>query len=155
IKFSPTGSIVWMKARSQDNKVEFSISDSGRGIPSDKLETIFERFQQVDTSDARERGGTGLGLAICREIIQQHQGRIWVKSIHGVGSTFFFTLPKPSDSREPVSAEPLSAESLSTEPISADALSNTSSDAHSNHLFSPDYTALPSSTDAAANRQIL
>lgn len=103
IKFSPQGATVWMQARSSANQinnksssyVEFLIKDVGRGIPSDKLENIFERFQQVDSSDARERGGTGLGLAICREIIQQHQGRIWVKSIHGQGSTFYFTLPKP------------------------------------------------------------
>ncbi|MEM9947460.1 MAG: ATP-binding protein [Cyanobacteria bacterium P01_D01_bin.36] len=103
IKFSPKGATVWMQARPVDSggepadkRVEFSVKDVGRGIPSDKLETIFERFQQVDTSDARERGGTGLGLAICREIIQQHQGRIWVKSIHGKGSTFYFTLPQPA-----------------------------------------------------------
>ncbi|MEL6469257.1 MAG: ATP-binding protein [Cyanobacteria bacterium J06623_4] len=95
IKFSPRGETVWLTARKLDQKVEFSVKDFGRGIPSDKLETIFERFQQVDTSDARERGGTGLGLAICREIIQQHQGRIWVKSIHGKGSAFYFTLPIP------------------------------------------------------------
>ena len=95
IKFSPKGETVWLGAKSQNNKVEFFVKDVGRGIPGDKLETIFERFQQVDSSDARERGGTGLGLAICREIIQQHQGRIWVRSIHGQGSTFYFTLPKP------------------------------------------------------------
>ena len=97
IKFSPRGSEVALEAYAVDNKVEFSITDRGRGIPSDKLETIFERFQQVDTSDARERGGTGLGLTICREIIQQHQGRIWAKSVHGQGSTLYFTLPRPQD----------------------------------------------------------
>jgi signal transduction histidine kinase len=101
IKFSPRGATVLVRARSLINKVEFSVKDGGRGIPSDKLETIFERFQQVDTSDARERGGTGLGLAICREIIQQHQGRIWAKSLHGQGSTFYFTLPKP-DAEKPI-----------------------------------------------------
>ncbi|MEL6604995.1 MAG: ATP-binding protein [Cyanobacteria bacterium J06614_10] len=100
IKFSPRGETVWLTARKLDQKVEFSVKDFGRGIPSDKLETIFERFQQVDTSDARERGGTGLGLAICREIIQQHQGRIWVKSIHGKGSSFYFTLPMPESPRQ-------------------------------------------------------
>jgi two-component system, OmpR family, sensor histidine kinase VicK len=107
IKFSPKGATVLVKARSAINKVEFSVKDGGRGIPSDKLETIFERFQQVDTSDARERGGTGLGLAICREIIQQHQGRIWAKSLHGHGSTFYFTLPKPDvDKTMPASDAP-------------------------------------------------
>lgn len=103
IKFSPRGATVTLRVRSLKNNIEFLVKDCGRGIPSDKLETIFERFAQVDTSDARERGGTGLGLAICREIVQQHQGRIWVKSVHSQGSSFYFTLPKKqpttSDSR--------------------------------------------------------
>lgn len=73
--------------------VLFSIKDQGRGIPTDKLETIFGRFQQVDVSDSRQKGGTGLGLAICRSIVQQHSGQIWVESIVGQGSTFYFTLP--------------------------------------------------------------
>ncbi|HKA54603.1 MAG TPA: response regulator, partial [Candidatus Binatia bacterium] len=61
--------------------------------PADKLESIFERFQQVDASDSRQKGGSGLGLAICRSIVQQHGGRIWVESTPGEGSTFSFTLP--------------------------------------------------------------
>lgn len=73
--------------------VRFSIQDQGRGIPPDQLETVFGQFQQVDASDAREKGGTGLGLAICRGIVQQHGGRIWVESRLGQGSTFYFTLP--------------------------------------------------------------
>lgn len=125
IKFSPQGKTVTIKARMahskaannhpanhpsgqsssqtasshNSNNVEFLVRDMGRGIPGDKLESIFERFQQVDSSDARERGGTGLGLAICREIVQQHQGRIWVQSIDGQGSTFHFTLPLGQSSK--------------------------------------------------------
>lgn len=71
----------------------FSVEDKGRGIPTDKLETIFERFQQVDASDSRKKGGTGLGLAICRHIIEQHEGKIWVESVYGEGSTFYFSIP--------------------------------------------------------------
>ncbi|MEP0832194.1 PAS domain S-box protein [Microcoleus sp. AS-A8] len=74
--------------------VLFKVKDQGRGIPADKLETIFERFHQVDASDSRKKGGTGLGLAICRSIVQQHGGRIWVESTLGEGSTFYFTLPE-------------------------------------------------------------
>ncbi|MEM7793311.1 MAG: PAS domain S-box protein [Cyanobacteria bacterium P01_C01_bin.118] len=96
IKFSPRGETVILKALEQPHQVLFKVIDHGRGIPEDKLETIFERFQQVDASDTRKHGGTGLGLAICREIVQHHHGRIWVTSIHGQGSTFCFTLPKTS-----------------------------------------------------------
>lgn len=65
----------------------------GRGIPADKLETIFGRFQQVDSSDSRQKGGTGLGLAISRSIVEHHGGRIWVESSAGLGSTFVVALP--------------------------------------------------------------
>ncbi|MGA7938027.1 MAG: ATP-binding protein, partial [Kovacikia sp.] len=74
----------------------FSVKDQGRGIPADKLESIFGRFQQVDASDSRDQGGTGLGLAICKSIVQQHEGHIWVESCWGQGSTFFFSLPLPT-----------------------------------------------------------
>lgn len=94
IKFSPQGETVLLKAIDQPHQVLFKVIDHGRGIPEDKLETIFERFQQVDVSDTRNHGGTGLGLTICRKIVQHHNGRIWVTSIHGRGSTFCFTLPK-------------------------------------------------------------
>lgn len=73
--------------------VLLSVQDQGRGIPADKLETIFGRFQQVDASDSRQKGGTGLGLAICKSIVQQHGGQIWVESQLNQGSTFYFTLP--------------------------------------------------------------
>jgi PAS domain S-box-containing protein len=73
--------------------VLFKIIDQGRGIPADKLQLIFERFQQVDASDSRLKGGTGLGLAICRKIIEQHHGQIWVESQLDQGSIFYFTLP--------------------------------------------------------------
>ncbi|XHX77373.1 MAG: PAS domain S-box protein [Stenomitos frigidus ULC029] len=70
-----------------------TVKDQGRGIPADKLEIIFGRFQQVDASDARQSGGTGLGLAICQNIVKQHGGQIWAESVLGEGSTFHVTLP--------------------------------------------------------------
>ncbi|MEM1253667.1 MAG: ATP-binding protein [Cyanobacteria bacterium P01_H01_bin.21] len=75
----------------------FCVKDSGQGIPSDKLDSIFERFHQVDSSDSRKKGGTGLGLAICRKIIEQHGGKIWAESEAGVGSNFYFTVPLSHD----------------------------------------------------------
>lgn len=96
IKFSPAHSTVRISIEHQTEFVLFRVSDRGRGIPADKLELIFGRFQQVDASDSREKGGTGLGLAICRSIIERHNGKIWAESILGEGSTFFFTLPLPT-----------------------------------------------------------
>ncbi|MCC5626768.1 response regulator [Nostoc sphaeroides CHAB 2801] len=93
IKFSSAGSTVWLGAQQQGDEVLLTVKDNGRGIPSDKLESIFERFQQVDSSDSRNHDGTGLGLAICKSIMQQHGGRIWVESVLGQGSTFYLTLP--------------------------------------------------------------
>lgn len=78
----------------------FQVRDQGQGIPADKLESIFERFQQVDSSDSRKKGGTGLGLTICRKIIEQHDGKIWVESVLGDGSTFSFTLPALSQAEK-------------------------------------------------------
>lgn len=93
IKFSSGGNTVWLSAQRQEDQIVFQVKDRGRGIPADKLDTIFERFQQVDASDSRNQEGTGLGLAICRSIVQQHGGRIWVESVLGEGSTFYFNLP--------------------------------------------------------------
>ncbi|MDB4947610.1 MAG: multi-component transcriptional regulator, winged helix family [Gemmatimonadetes bacterium] len=98
IKFSSAGDTVWVHTRVEDGTLRMSVRDMGRGIPADKLESIFERFQQVDSSDARQKGGTGLGLAICREIVAQHAGRVWVESAAGEGSTFHVALP-PCESR--------------------------------------------------------
>jgi two-component system, OmpR family, sensor histidine kinase VicK len=94
IKFSPAGGEIHLTARNlDDQEALFEIRDQGRGIPEDKLENIFDRFQQGDASDSRALGGTGLGLAICRSIVNQHGGRIWATSTPGKGTTFHFTLP--------------------------------------------------------------
>ena len=93
IKFSQPDDTVSLAVERQADEVVFAVKDRGRGIPEDKLSDIFERFQQVDASDSRQKGGTGLGLAICRQIIQQHNGTIWAESTFGKGSNFYFTLP--------------------------------------------------------------
>ena len=102
VKFSPRGSEIRLGAKMQgDDQVVFEVEDHGRGIPAEKLELIFERFEQVDASDSRAMGGTGLGLAICRAIVAEHGGRIWAESTVGEGSTFFFSVPlyKPEMAR--------------------------------------------------------
>ncbi len=93
IKFSEPGKTVCLRSIIKSDYLQIEVQDSGRGIPSNKLQLIFERFQQVDASDSRSKGGTGLGLPICRSIIEQHNGRIWVESIFGKGSTFYIQLP--------------------------------------------------------------
>ncbi|MDY7013998.1 MAG: HAMP domain-containing sensor histidine kinase, partial [Cyanobacteriota bacterium] len=106
IKFSDSGSAVSLGAKlttgdpdpenggsKRDRCVQFQVRDRGRGIPADKVESIFERFHQIDASDSRQKGGTGLGLAICRSIVEQHGGKIWVESILEEGSCFYFTVP--------------------------------------------------------------
>jgi PAS domain S-box-containing protein len=70
IKFSTPGGTVWLSVE-KGQEIRFQVKDQGQGIPADKLESIFERFHQVDSSDSRKKGGTGLGLTICRKIIEQ------------------------------------------------------------------------------------
>jgi len=93
IKFSPGGGAVRIEARVVEHMMQIEVADTGIGIPEDKLEQIFERFYQVDSSATRSFGGVGLGLAICREIVRAHGGWIWATSVLGKGSTFSFTLP--------------------------------------------------------------
>jgi signal transduction histidine kinase/DNA-binding response OmpR family regulator len=93
IKFSPSGASVRAIVERTGEQATFRVEDEGRGIPADRLEEIFQAFEQVDASDSREHGGTGLGLAISRMIVQRHGGRIWAKSTVGRGSTFSFTVP--------------------------------------------------------------
>lgn len=95
IKFSPPETLVRLGAQPMDEReVCFFVEDQGRGISPEKIDHIFNRFQQGDSSDSRALGGTGLGLALCRSIVEQHSGRIWAESAVGRGSKFFFTLPR-------------------------------------------------------------
>jgi PAS domain S-box-containing protein len=93
IKFSAPGAKVTVQVTRTDHWVMFKVIDRGRGVPARFKEAIFERFQQVSESDARQKGGTGLGLAICKAIVEQHDGSIGVESDQGKGSTFWFQLP--------------------------------------------------------------
>ena len=94
IKFSPPRSTVRISTARATDGVTVSVVDEGRGVPADKLESIFDRFQQVDASDSRQKGGTGLGLAICRTIVHQHGGRIWAEQNGSRGAIFRFFLPE-------------------------------------------------------------
>ena len=94
LKFTPPQGIITLRSRRLSaHEALLEVHDTGRGIPQNKLEHIFGRFQQVDASDSKSKGGTGLGLAICRTIVSQHNGRIWAESEPGKGATFLLTLP--------------------------------------------------------------
>lgn len=95
IKFSPDGSRITLlvEADADGRMVKLGVRDQGRGVPAHLREVIFERFKQVEKSDATAKGGTGLGLFICKMIVELHGGTIWVESEDGQGSTFWFTVP--------------------------------------------------------------
>ncbi len=113
VKFSPRGGVVAVAVRPRGDTALFSVRDNGRGIPADRLEAIFERYRQLDASDAREKGGTGLGLPIARGIVEQHDGRMWAES-PGEGSTLYFTLPLASQVRKPARMPTAATEQLAS-----------------------------------------
>jgi PAS domain S-box-containing protein len=103
IKFTPSGGIVTLAARTDDHMLELAVEDTGQGIPAAQLPHVFERFFQGARSSRAARHGAGLGLPIARGIVEAHGGRIWIESAPGVGTTVRFTLPlttHPSSSRD-------------------------------------------------------
>lgn len=93
IKFSPSGASVDIGWEEKDNEVHTVVENKGRGIALEDREIVFDRFRQLEQSTSGKSEGTGLGLAISKEILMQHNGRIWVESEIGKGSRFIFTLP--------------------------------------------------------------
>ncbi len=90
IKFTPAGGRVCVRVEADDREVRIGVADNGAGIPAEQLPHIFGHFWQANQNDRR---GIGLGLVIAKGIVEAHNGRIWVESRLGEGSTFFFTLP--------------------------------------------------------------
>ncbi len=93
-KYGAEGGPITIRVREFDSEIQVSVIDRGDGIPTEEQGRIFERFYRVDKARSRSLGGTGLGLSIVKHTIQSHNGRVWVTSQVGVGSTFTFALPK-------------------------------------------------------------
>jgi signal transduction histidine kinase/response regulator RpfG family c-di-GMP phosphodiesterase len=93
VKFTPGGGKVSVLLEEEASAARIVVQDTGKGIPEDQLEKIFERFHQVDTSNTREHGGSGLGLAICKNIVEWHDGKIWVENVKEAGAKFVVMLP--------------------------------------------------------------
>jgi signal transduction histidine kinase len=93
IKFSMPGTTIRVSAEKRAGEITVAIADQGPGIPADEIEQMFNPFQVTSVRTTGGEKSTGLGLAIVRKIIQGHQGKIWVESIVGTGSIFYFSLP--------------------------------------------------------------
>ena len=93
LKYSPEGGKVTFRVNEHEDKIVVGVTDQGVGIPKGSIDKIFGRFYRVDKARTRKLGGTGLGLAIAKEMVEAHDGHIWVRSVEGKGTTFFFSLP--------------------------------------------------------------
>jgi signal transduction histidine kinase len=102
IKYSPDGGTIQIGLESSDEGVYFFVRDQGLGIPAEEQSRIFEKFYRLDPEMRRGIGGTGLGLYICSELVNRMDGRIWVESMEGRGSTFFVELPLAETAARPV-----------------------------------------------------
>lgn len=94
LKFTPHGGIIEVRTYEYEKNIEIHIKDNGMGIPSDRIDKIFDKFYQIDSTSTRQFSGSGLGLAIVKAIIEGHGGTIRVESTYGEGSTFILTLNK-------------------------------------------------------------
>jgi signal transduction histidine kinase/HD-GYP domain-containing protein (c-di-GMP phosphodiesterase class II) len=93
-KFTEEGGEVWIRLEEETVSARITVEDNGIGIPEDQVEMIFDHFTQVDSTTTREYGGSGLGLAICKNIVDWHDGKIWVENAPGRGTKFVVVIPK-------------------------------------------------------------
>ena len=98
VKYTRQGSVI-VDIKGDDSHLVISVSDTGIGIPPEDVKHLFQKFYRIDNSDTREIGGTGLGLYICRRLAEANDGKVWVESTYGKGSTFYVQLPRISHDR--------------------------------------------------------
>jgi signal transduction histidine kinase len=92
LKFTKAGKVE-ISAQAKGELLVYKVTDTGIGIPPDKIDSLFTEFKQTDATIASEYGGTGLGLSISRKFVEMHGGRIWVESELGIGSAFIIEVP--------------------------------------------------------------
>jgi signal transduction histidine kinase len=100
IKFTIPGGKITISAEVKQREIVFLVSDTGIGIPKNRIEKIFRIEQSYSTPGTNKEKGTGLGLILCREFVEKHGGKIWVESEEGIGSIFYFTLPCIAEPQE-------------------------------------------------------
>lgn len=120
VKFTEAQGMIWVSIRDKGESIEISVKDTGIGIPEDKLDIIFERFRQINSSLSRDQEGSGIGLSLVKNLVELHGGSIRVSSECGVGAEFTFelpvkTLPEKDDQRLFVSSEQSPVERVSLE----------------------------------------
>jgi signal transduction histidine kinase len=101
VKFTPPQGRVTIKVFQQDREIRMQVIDTGIGIPTADQPRIFDKFHRVKHEYVDEVKGTGLGLAITKGIVEKHNGRIWLESVPGEGSTFTVILPVPQELYDP------------------------------------------------------
>ncbi|MDT8395532.1 MAG: ATP-binding protein [bacterium] len=118
LKFTPSGGRIEIHASSKSDFIELRVADNGIGIPKDRLDQVFERFYQVDSSSTRRYGGSGLGLSIVREIVMAHNGKVFVESEEGRGTAFLILMPTGESEKikEPESSRGAGGEAVRTTP---------------------------------------
>ena len=99
VSYTPRGGKIIISLREVNNHIEFSVRDTGIGIPKDQQNRVFSRFFRTQGAIRAKTKGTGLGLYITKNIIEAHGGKIWFESEEGKGSVFYFTLPVAKDSK--------------------------------------------------------
>ncbi|MFH1593281.1 MAG: HAMP domain-containing sensor histidine kinase [Candidatus Omnitrophota bacterium] len=94
VKYTPRGGEITLEAIEESGSVLITVRDTGIGIPGDELAKVFEEFYRASNAQKTERDGTGLGLSIAKQVVERHNGKIWVESEEGKGSSFYISLPK-------------------------------------------------------------
>jgi CheY-like chemotaxis protein len=115
IKFTPQG-VVLIAVKAQGDRLRFEVKDSGRGIPRERQQHIFRRFEHADVQTNRAYGGTGLGLTLCEKLVTLHGGQIGVDSQEGLGALFWFEIPLQAAQSMDLSV-PMADDCLTDEPL--------------------------------------